>query len=89
MIIRPRRLRLTQALRDMVRETRLASEMLIYPVFIKEGVNIVEDVPAMPGQKRWSPDRVSELLESVAKLKIIFRLSFKYRHIISVKNKGV
>ena len=70
MIIRPRRLRLTQALRDMVRETRLASEMLIYPVFIKEGVNIIEDVPAMPGQKRWSPDRVSELLESVAKLKI-------------------
>lgn len=70
MITRPRRLRVTQAIRDMVRETRLASEMLIYPVFIKEGRNIVEDIPAMPGQKRWSPDKVSELLESVANLKI-------------------
>ncbi len=70
MIIRPRRLRRTQAIRDMVRETRLASSMLVYPIFIREGKNIIEDLPAMPGQKRWSPDTLPKLLESVAKSKI-------------------
>lgn len=66
MIIRPRRLRRTQAIRDMVRETRLASSMLVYPIFIREGKNIIEDLPAMPGQKRWSPDTLPKLLEGVA-----------------------
>ena len=37
MIIRPRRLRITQAIRDMTSETRLAPSMLIYPVFVREG----------------------------------------------------
>ena len=67
MIIRPRRLRRTQAIRDMVSETRLSPSMLVYPVFVREGKNIAEDIPAMPGQKRWSPDTLPRILEQVAR----------------------
>ena len=66
MIIRPRRLRLTQSIRDMVCETRLAPSMFVYPVFVREGRNIVEDIPAMPGQKRYSPDTLPRILERAA-----------------------
>ena len=70
MIIRPRRLRKTQAIRDLVSETRLAPSMFVYPVFIREGVNIIEDIPAMPGQKRYSPDKLPIILERAARNKI-------------------
>ena len=67
MIVRPRRLRVTRSIRDMVCETRLAPPMLVYPVFVREGVNITEDIPAMPGQKRYSPDRLPVILERAMK----------------------
>ena len=63
MIVRPRRLRVTKSIRDMTCETRLSPSMLVYPVFVREGVNIVEDIPAMPGQKRYSPDTLPVILE--------------------------
>ncbi len=66
MIIRPRRLRRTPAIRDMVKETRLSPSMLVYPVFIREGRNIMEDIPAMPGQMRYSPDNFPRILEQAA-----------------------
>ena len=70
MIIRPRRLRVTQAIRDMTSETRLSPSMLIYPVFVREGKNIIEDIPAMPGQKRYSPDKLPVILERAVNAKI-------------------
>ncbi len=70
MMIRPRRLRVTQAIRDMTSETRLAPSMLIYPVFVREGENIIEDIPAMPGQKRYSPDKLPVILERAVNAKI-------------------
>ncbi len=70
MIIRPRRLRVTQSIRDMTSETRLSPSMLVYPVFIREGKNIIEDIPAMPGQKRYSPDTLPLILEKAANNKI-------------------
>ena len=63
MIIRPRRLRVTQSIRDMTAETRLSASMLVYPVFVREGRNIIEDIPAMPGQKRYSPDTLPVIIE--------------------------
>ena len=54
----------------MTSETRLSSSMLVYPVFIREGHNIVEDIPAMPGQKRYSPDTLPRILERAAKNRI-------------------
>lgn len=67
MIVRPRRLRVTKAIRDMTCETRLSPSMLVYPVFVREGVNIIEDIPAMPGQKRYSPDTLPMILERAVK----------------------
>lgn len=60
--IRPRRLRRTEALRRMVRETHLDVEKLIAPLFVVEGEGIREAIPSMPGQYRLSVD---ELLKEV------------------------
>ena len=65
MIVRPRRLRKNKIIRDMAAETRLSPSMLVYPVFIREGSNIIEDIPTMPGQKRYSPDTFPRILEEV------------------------
>ena len=62
MIIRPRRLRQNGLIRILIAETRLQPSMLIYPIFVREGQNIAEDIPAMPGQKRYSPDQLPRAL---------------------------
>ena len=67
MLIRPRRLRSSEAIRNMTAETRMSPSMLVYPIFIREGSNIIEDIPAMPGQKRYSPDTFPRILEETAK----------------------
>ncbi len=53
---RPRRLRRTEALRRMVRETMLQVEDLIYPLFVMEGERHREEVPSMPGCFRYTLD---------------------------------
>ena len=64
-IHRPRRLRGTETLRAMVRETRVAKSSLIYPIFVKEGANIAEEIGAMPGQYRYSVDRLPEITDKL------------------------
>ena len=61
--IRPRRLRTSDTLRRMVRETRVSPDSLIYPLFLVEGENIKEPIPSLEGQWRYSPDRVYEEIE--------------------------
>lgn len=61
--IRPRRLRSSDTLRRMVRETRVSPDSLIYPLFLIEGENIREPIPSLDGQRRYSPDRVCEEIE--------------------------
>lgn len=56
MILRSRRFRQNKVIRDLTVETRLSVDMLVYPVFIREGHGIVENIPSLPGQKRCSPD---------------------------------
>lgn len=63
---RSRRLRSTPVLRKMVRETRMDASSLIYPLFVREGENIKEEIPSMPGQYRYSLDRMPEVLEEMA-----------------------
>ena len=65
--IRPRRLRSSDCLRRMVRETRVSPDSLIYPLFLVEGENIVEPIPSLEGQYRYSPDRVGEAVEECLK----------------------
>lgn len=67
MIQRPRRLRGNAILRKMVREIRVDKSSLIYPIFVQEGDNIREEIPTMPGQYRYSVDRMSEKLDSLKK----------------------
>lgn len=67
MTIRPRRLRKSETLRKMVRETRMDKSSLIYPLFVKEGENIEEEIPSMEGQYRYSIDRLSYELERLQK----------------------
>ena len=67
MSIRPRRLRKGVSLRKMVRETRMDKSSLIYPLFVKEGEGIREEIPTMPGQYRYSIDQLPYVLEEVLK----------------------
>ena len=62
MLERPRRLRGSEVLRKMVRETRMDKASLIYPMFVKEGSGIIEEIPTMPGQFRYSVDTQGEIL---------------------------
>ena len=56
MLIRPRRLRYTPAIRRLVRETELTVNDLIYPLFIMEGENQMVAIPSMPDCYRYSLD---------------------------------
>ena len=55
---RMRRLRESGPLRRMVRETALSPSNLIYPLFVREGTDQQEPIQSMPGQFRWSIDRL-------------------------------
>jgi len=67
---RPRRLRENPILREMVQETRLSLKNLIYPLFVRPGKGIKEEIPSMPGQFRYSVDMVVKEVEEVFKLGI-------------------
>ena len=67
LIKRPRRLRGDVFLRKMVRETRMDKSSLIYPLFVREGSGIREEIPSMPGQYRYSLDEMPYKLESLTK----------------------
>jgi porphobilinogen synthase len=55
-----RRLRRTESLRAIVRETHLRPEMFVLPLFVVPGDGVSDEIPSMPGQFRWSVDRITE-----------------------------
>lgn len=55
-MIRPRRLRMSEGVRSLVRETELNAADLIYPLFVVPGENIKEEIPSLPGCFHYSPD---------------------------------
>ncbi|HET8571395.1 MAG TPA: porphobilinogen synthase [Candidatus Limnocylindria bacterium] len=57
-VARGRRLRRTAGLRNLVRETRLHPDMLVQPLFVRTGHELREEIGAMPGQFRLSPDEL-------------------------------
>ena len=65
---RPRRLRRDDFTRRLVREHRLTVDDLIYPVFVLEGQNRVQDVASMPGVQRLSLDRLLPVAEQCVAL---------------------
>jgi len=67
---RTRRLRKSEGIRRLVRETKLSVDDFVYPLFIEEGENIETEIVSMPGIKRYSLDRISKELEEVVELNI-------------------
>ena len=55
---RPRRMRQSETLRSMIRETRLSPEQMVYPLFVLPGKGIREEVPSMPDVFRLSVDQL-------------------------------
>ncbi len=67
---RMRRLRSSQFSRRLVRESRLTTDDLIYPLFIIEGHNLSEPIPSMPGINRLSIDRLVNEAQEILQLGI-------------------
>jgi porphobilinogen synthase len=67
---RPRRLRASQVMRDLVCETRLDLKSIVYPLFIAEGHGIRNEVSSMPGVYQWSPDRLAGEAREIASMGI-------------------
>jgi porphobilinogen synthase len=65
---RPRRLRRTEALRNLVRETRFTTAGLIYPMFVCPGSNVRREVSSMPGVAQQSVDKIVEECREVESL---------------------
>jgi porphobilinogen synthase len=63
MNIRPRRNRKSAVIRSMVEETKIGTEHLIYPIFLKEGRKIKEEISSLPNNYRWSIDVLLKEIE--------------------------
>ena len=63
---RGRRLRRTEALRNLVRETSLNASQLVLPLFVREGKNLRRPVGSMPGVDQTSPDELVRDVERAA-----------------------
>lgn len=70
MLIRPRRLRKTPVVREMVAETRLSKDMFIYPYFVVPGNKVIHGIDAMPGINHFSADTLLKDVEASLKLGI-------------------
>lgn len=68
MLNRPRRLRTTPVLREMVAETRLSKDIFIYPYFVVPGKNVVHGIDAMPGINHFSVDTLLKDVEKSLKV---------------------
>lgn len=67
---RMRRLRLNANIREMFAETSLRKEDLIYPLFVKDGENEVEEIKSLKGQKQYTVDRLDEVIKELKDLGI-------------------
>lgn len=75
---RPRRLRRTPWIRDLVAEVRLTAADLIWPIFVREGTDLAEPIAALPGVDRLSVDRAVQAAEEAAALGIPCVALFPY-----------
>lgn len=70
MLIRPRRLRKTPVVREMIAETRLTKDMFIYPYFVVPGKGVSHGIEAMPGISHLSVDELLKDAERMLNLGI-------------------
>jgi len=69
-ITRNRRLRRTEAIRDMAAETNVTANDFIVPLFLTEGAGVKENIPSMPGYFRYSIDTLNEELDIIQDLSL-------------------
>ena len=69
-IHRLRRLRNSEVLRKLVRETHLETDQLIFPLFVTFGKNVQTEISSMPGNTRFSVDRILPEIKEVQALGI-------------------
>lgn len=67
---RPRRLRRTPVMRQLVRETQLSPSNLVLPIFVRHGKDDVRAIASMPGQFQWTLDHLSKEIKEVYALGI-------------------
>ena len=77
-VARPRRNRRTDWLRDLTRENELSVNDLIWPVFVRDGDDVVEPINSMPSVNRLSVSRVVEAANDAANLGIPVIAVFPY-----------
>ena len=68
--LRPRRMRINENMRSMVRENNLSVKDFVYPIFVVAGENIREEIPSMPNVFHLSVDKAVEVAKQVADLGI-------------------
>lgn len=88
MVKRPTRLRRSQTIRQLVKETRLHMDQIIYPVFVVDGKNIKEEIPSMKGQYHYSVDRLLEDIDALWNFGIHSLLVFATTEHKSVNGKS-
>ncbi len=86
--IRPRRLRRSPALRQLVSETRLDPSQLILPLFVRSGSKIRRPIPAMPGVEQLSPDEAVREAERACTIGVKSVLLFGIPHRKDAKASG-
>ncbi len=80
MLRRPRRLRINDATRELVRETKINVEDLIYPLFIVEGENIKNEISSLPDVYHFSLDMLDEEIKEIKDLGIKHIILFGIPH---------
>lgn len=80
MVRRPRRLRKSGAIRNLVRETTLDVNDLIYPLFVVEGKQIKREIPSLPDTYHFSVDQLEAEVEELEELGIGHVLLFGVPH---------
>src|SRR5437773_2247193 len=73
---RHRRLRRSETLRSLVRETSLSPSDFIAPIFVVPGENLRQPVPSMPGVERLSPDLAAKEAAELKKLGVLAVILF-------------
>ena len=63
MLRRPRRNRKTEGIRSLIRQTKVTTDDLIFPLFLIEGYNQKQEVKSMPGIYRLTPDLMLKEIE--------------------------
>lgn len=69
-IKRPRRLRASEGLRRLVRETQISVNDLIYPLFVVHGTGVQAEIASLPGNYHYSVDRLTGIIKEVVALGI-------------------